>query len=384
MAGGILLSYLMGAWLPWDQLAWASAGFPALLLLFMIPLPESPVWLLSRGRIAEADKSLKWLHHQPRTQNENKLVEMKDTSLFTSKTTQEQVPSSEYLKGVFRIKELLCRPILIPFSLTFTLLIFQQVSGIDAIIFYTVSIFHSAGSKINDHFATIIVGLVQFVANILSLFIVDRAGRRPLLIASGALMCVALAALGTHFYLQKYSMGEGLGLLPLISLMVFMVGFSIGYCSIPFLLMGELIPEKQRSFLSSIAGSLNLGIMFIVIKTYHDLKNSIGEDGAFWLYSALCLCSCFFVYFLVPETKGKSLKEIEEFFKMPQIPKRINDEKNIEDQHTSEQNTESTAMENTTKTASTHGRTNITTKTQQNNKATSVSGTFSYGTVNEN
>jgi facilitated trehalose transporter len=379
MAGGILLSYLMGAWLPWDQLAWASAGFPVLFLVVMIPLPESPAWLLSRGRIADADKSLKWLHHQPRIQNENKLAEMKETSVFTSKTTQEQVSSSEYLKSEFRIKELLRRPVLIPFSLTFTLLIFQQVSGIDAIIFYTVSIFHSAGSEINDHLATIIVGLVQLVANILSLFIVDRAGRRPLLIASGALMCVALAALGTHFYLQKHSMGEGLGLLPLISLMVFMVGFSIGYCSIPFLLMGELIPEKQRSFLSSVAGSLNLGIMFIVIKTYHDLKNSIGEDGVFWLYSALSLCSCFFVHFLVPETKGKSLKEIEEFFELSEIPKRINDENNIEEQCASEENTNPTAMENTSKTVPTHGRTT----TQQNNKATAVAGTISYGTVQE-
>jgi facilitated trehalose transporter len=384
MAGGILLSYLMGAWLPWDQLAWASAGFPALLLVVLIPLPESPVWLFSRGHIADADKSLKWLHHQPRMQNESIPTEMKEITVVTPETTQQQLSSNEYSKNGFRMKELLRRPVLIPFSLTFTLLIFQQVSGIDAIIFYTVSIFHSAGSEINDHLATIIVGLVQLVANIFSLFLVDRAGRRPLLIASGALMCVALAALGTHFHLQKYNMGEGLGLLPLISLMIFMVGFSIGYCSIPFLLMGELIPEKQRSFLSSVAGSLNLGIMFIVIKTYHDLKNAIGEDGTFWLYSALCLSSCFFVYFLVPETKGKSLQEIEEFFELSEIRKRNCHKNNIEEEHAPEQNIKLTALEKTTKAVSTHGRTNITaTTTEQNNKTTAVVGNISYGTVHE-
>lgn len=385
MAGGILLSYLMGAWLTWDQLAWASAGFPALLLIVMIPLPESPAWLLSRGHTADADKSLKWLYHQPHTQNENIPVKLQQTPVFTSKTTQQEVSSKENSRSGFSIKELVHRPILIPFSLTFTLLIFQQVSGIDAIIFYTVSIFHSAGSQINDHLATILVGLVQLLANILSLFIVDRAGRRPLLIASGALMCVALAALGTHFHLQKYGMGEGLGMLPLISLMIFMVGFSIGYCSIPFLLLGELIPEKQRSFLSSVAGSLNLGIMFIVIKTYHDLKNSVGEAGAFWLYSALCLCSCFFVYFLVPETKGKSLKEIEEFFELSHIPKKkTNGRNNMEEKHASEQNTTDTAIEVTTETASTPGRTNITATTiQQNKKTTAVLDTICYGTVDE-
>jgi facilitated trehalose transporter len=170
-------------------------------------------------------------------------------------------------------------------------------------------------------------------------------------------MCVALAALGTHFHLQKYGMGEGLGMLPLISLMVFMVGFSIGYCSIPFLLMGELIPEKQRSFLSSIAGSLNLGIMFIVIKTYHDLKNSMGEDGVFWLYSAVCLCSCFFVYFLVPETKGKSLIEIEEFFELTQISKKDKNKNKEEKDHASEPNTATTRIEETTETPSTDATT---------------------------
>ncbi|PNF21989.1 Facilitated trehalose transporter Tret1-2-like protein [Cryptotermes secundus] len=372
MAGGILISYLMGAWLPWDQLAWASAGFPALLLVVMIPLPESPAWLLSRGHTADADKSLKWLHHQPHTPKENIPVELKEMPVFTSESTQHQVSSNENSRSGFSIKELFHLPILIPFSLTFTLLIFQQISGIDAIIFYTVSIFHSAGSQINDHLATVLVGLVQLLANILSLFLIDRAGRRPLLIASGAIMCVALAALGTHFHLQKHGMAEGLGLLPLISLMIFMIGFSIGYCSIPFLLMGELIPEKQRSFLSSVAGSLNLGIMFIVIKTYHDLKNSVGEAGAFWLYSTLCLCSCFFVYFLVPETKGRSLKEIEEFFELSQIPKKSNDRNNMEEKHASEQNTTDTAIEVTTKTTSTHGRTNVTATTIQQNKRTTV------------
>jgi hypothetical protein len=120
---------------------------------------------------------------------------------------------------------------------------------------------------------------------------------------------------------------------------VFIVGFSIGYCSIPFLLVGELIPEKLRSFLSSIAGSLNLGMMFVVIKTYHDFKNSMGEDATFWLYSSVCLCSCFFVYFLVPQTKGKTLTEIEEIFELTQKSKRNSKKNNEVKQQASETET---------------------------------------------
>ena len=76
MAGGILLSYIMGAWLAWNQLAWASAVFPALLFFVLIPLPESPVWLLSKGRTSDAQKALKWLHHQRQTPNDNIPVEL--------------------------------------------------------------------------------------------------------------------------------------------------------------------------------------------------------------------------------------------------------------------------------------------------------------------
>jgi len=373
MAGGILLSYTMGAWLPWNQLAWASAVFPALLLIVMIPLPESPTWLLSKGHISDAEKSLKWLHHSRRTPNDNIPVELRHRSVYaiTSETIQTTVSANKESGSGFSRKEFFRQPVLVPFALTFTLLIFQQVSGIDAIIFYTVSIFHSAGSEVDDHLATIYVGLVQLIATFLSLFIVDRAGRRPLLIASGALMCVALTALGTHFHLQKYDIYQSLGLLPLISLIVFVIGFSIGYCSIPFLLMGELIPEKQRSFLSSIAGSLNLGIMFVVIKTYHDLKNSVGEDGTFWLYSFLCLCSCLFVHFLVPETKGKSLAEIEEFFELMQESKRNSNKNKKGQQHTSESETAIRTTEGSSKIASTDTKSTVT-LTEQNENALSV------------
>nr|CAD7425867.1 unnamed protein product [Timema monikensis] len=321
MAGGILVSYLLGAWLPWNLLAWASAIFPALLFFVMIPLPESPAWLLSKDRTKDADEALKWLHHQPRSVTGTIRLEMQRPSIFTvdpELITAESLPPSEKTpdEDPYSLKELLRRPVLVPFVLSFTLLIFQQVSGIDSIIFYTVTIFKASGSSLNEHLATIIVGLVQLLANFFSLFLIDRSGRRPLLLASGALMCLSMMAMGTHFYLQVHSpeISKLLGLLPIISMIVFMIGFSVGYCSIPFLLMGELIPVKQRSLLSSVAGSLNLGTMFIVIKTYPLIEDWVGAYGAFWLYAALCLASCFFVLFLVPETKGKSLDEIEEYF----------------------------------------------------------------------
>lgn len=220
------------------------------------------------------------------------------------------------MKAIFR------RPVLIPFGITMALMLFQQLSGIDAIIFNTVSIFDEAGSSVEDHLAAILVGVVQLVANIGALFVVDRAGRRPLLLISGALMTISMAALGAYFHLKTYYQVDTLGALPLASLLVFMLGFSVGYCTLPYLLMGELLPELVRGPLSSVAGSVNLGIMFVVIKSYHDIKTVLGDDITYWIYGSLCLLSCFFVAFLVPETRGKSLDEIEEYYENKNIKRR--------------------------------------------------------------
>lgn len=102
-----------------------------------------------------------------------------------------------------------------------------------------------------------------------------------------------------------------------------MIGYSIGFGCIPYLLLGEIFPAKQRGLLSSIGGSFNLAVMFIVIKTYHPLEQVITTAGTFWIYSGLCLVGVVFVMAVVPETKGKDLESIEKLFEKK---KRFEDE----------------------------------------------------------
>lgn len=137
-----------------------------------------------------------------------------------------------------------------------------------------------SGSSIDGHLATILVGTVQLVSNVTSLLFVDKSGRKPLLITSGIIMCISNASMGIAFYLNQQG-NQSFGYLPLVSLIVFMIGFSVGFGCIPFLLMGEIFPSAQRSLLSSIAGSVNLGIMFVVIKTYHPLEEVRIRSGQF-------------------------------------------------------------------------------------------------------
>ncbi|KAJ0175691.1 hypothetical protein K1T71_008850 [Dendrolimus kikuchii] len=300
MSLGIVLSYLAGNWLYWRYLAFFSATFCVALFLVLIPLPESPVWILANG--GDPAPSIKWLHLSARA------------TAIVKEDSPEKSDVTEAIPSIFTRKVFFSSVVIKPLVIGFALLFFQQFSGIDAVIFFTVEIFESAGSSLDAMTATIVVGVVQLACNGVSTMLVDRAGRRPLLLISAAIMSVSMAAMGAAFFFQ-FEKESWLGYLPIGSLVVFMVGFSLGFGGLPFLLLGELFPTHYRSQLSAMASAVNLLSMFSVIKSYHALERVLTSAGTFWMYAIFCAIAFFFVLFCVPETKGKSLAEIEEHFR---------------------------------------------------------------------
>ncbi|XP_026315677.1 facilitated trehalose transporter Tret1-like isoform X2 [Hyposmocoma kahamanoa] len=256
MSLGIVLSYVAGNWLMWRYLAFFSAIFCAALFLTMLPLPESPVWLEAQG--VDASNSIKWLHLSARA-----TATVKDDD-------NEMNEKQEVRPSLFTRKVLFSSAVRKPLVVGFALLFFQQFSGIDAIIFFTVEIFQKAGSSLDAMTATIVVGVVQLLCNGVSTMLVDAAGRRPLLLLSAVVMCISMASMGCAFYFE-FEQDSWLGYLPIVSLVVFMMGFSIGFGGLPFLLLGELFPAYYRSQLSAMASGVNLISMFAVIKSYHAL-----------------------------------------------------------------------------------------------------------------
>ena len=136
--------------------------------------------------------------------------------------------------------------------------------------------------------------------------------------ASSALTSVSLAAMGTFFYFQRLWGEEtataNLGWLPLLSLIVFFVAFSCGLSNVPFIIMGEMFPSEFRVLLGTISSSFNMLCTFVVVHCFPDLLLSLGKDGTFYLFTAFTLFSIIFVYFFLPETKGKTLEEMEKLF----------------------------------------------------------------------
>lgn len=186
MSMGILFFYIMGSQMHWYWLAWIGVVVSSGLFLIILSLPESPVWLKAKKRYEEAAISATWL----------KLSDFQAKPLDVA----QNEPPKKYKS--FELKALCRRTVLIPLLIGLVLLMIQQLSGIDSVIFFTVEIFKTAGSSVNGHLASIIVGLVQLLSNISSLFVVDRFGRKPLLLASGVIMSISMGSMGWAFHLH--------------------------------------------------------------------------------------------------------------------------------------------------------------------------------------
>ncbi|KZS13711.1 Uncharacterized protein APZ42_021097 [Daphnia magna] len=305
LALGILVAYIIGAFVDWWVLAFILSMFPLMLFTGMIFMPETPVWLISHNREDDARKALQRLRGK-RTDIEAEFQRLKENQAKNSQ--QQEIQPRELLKG----------SVLKPLGISMGIMFFQQFTGINAMIFYTVSIFKSAGTTLDGRYATIIIGFVQLIATAGSGFLVDRFGRRFLLLSSAAIVSGALAAMGSFFYMQAQwgpaLATETLGWLPLLSLIVFFIAYSGGYANVPFILMGEMFPARYRSILGPLSSSFNLCCTFTVVRSFPLMQISMEKYGAFWFFMCCTLVGIVFVYFLLPETKGKTLDDIEKLF----------------------------------------------------------------------
>jgi len=201
------------------------------------------------------------------------------------------------------------------------LMLGQQFCGINAVMFYCVTIFQDSGSSLDPNVANIIVGGVMIVATVIAALVMDKAGRRLLLNISAAVMVVSIGALGAYFYiadtLGDTALATRIEMVPVASLSLFVFSFSIGFGPIPWLMMSELFAPEVKSLASSISASFNWTLAFICTKFFTNLVDLITEAGAFWAFGGFSVLTLIFCILFVPETKGKSLDDIQHLFRSP-------------------------------------------------------------------
>src|SRR5882757_7679700 len=193
------------------------------------------------------------------------------------------------------------------------LAIFQQITGINTVIYYAPKILQAAGfnSASGAILATAGVGVVNVGMTIVAMFLVDRAGRRPLLLVGIAGMIITLGMLGLGF---RYPSGQ-LAWIAVICLMGYVASFAISLGPIFWLLIAEIYPLKIRGLAEGTAATFNWASNLIVSLTFLTLVEKLGASSTFLLYALASVASWLFAYYFVPETKGRTLEQIEAFWR---------------------------------------------------------------------
>src|SRR6202051_1989941 len=265
----------------------------------MFFLPETPRWLIQRG------------HHEVAHRVLMRIRDVADVNIEIEeiKASLAQQPESGRWTDLLRRQ---VRPALV---VGLGLAVFQQITGINTVIYYAPKILQAAGfnSASGAILATAGVGVVNVGMTIIAMFLVDRAGRRPLLLVGIAGMIVTLGILGLSFRISNPS--GHLAWIAVICLMAYVASFAISLGPIFWLLIAEIYPLRIRGLAEGTAATFNWASNLIVSLTFLTLVEKLGASSTFLLYALASVASWFFAYYFVPETKNRTLEEIEAFWR---------------------------------------------------------------------
>ncbi|WP_286879167.1 sugar porter family MFS transporter [Methanoculleus sp. UBA413] len=289
-----------------------------ILLLGMYLMPRSPRWLVFINRPDDAAGVLQ------------KIRGTTDVSEELS-----GIVRSVREEGAGTWSDLVAPAVRLPLVLGVGLAVLQQATGINTVIYYAPTIFQFAGLEeaTASIAATVGIGIVNVLVTLVAIWLVDRAGRRPLLLWSVAGMGIAMLILGTGFALSNSSAGQmavSLGLVTAIGLIIYVASFAVGLGPIFWLIISEIYPLSVRGLAMSLATVTNWAANFIIAATFLSMVNLIGQSGVFLLYALVALFAWLFIFKLVPETKGMSLEQIEAYFRSRAHPRSGGEEKGVE------------------------------------------------------
>ena len=295
---GILVAYLVSWELShWGESSWrwmlAIAALPSIAFFFgLLAIPESPRWLLSHGRRSEGQRILARIFGPQAAQEQVQAVERAAAS---EEGSWDEVFSKDMRKRL---------------SVGMILALFSQITGINTVLYYGSIIIqeHFPGQSTSMALvANVIIGMVNLIFTIVAMIYLDRWGRRAILMVASGGMGMALTLLVLGLNLHTIS-----PILMLVSILLYVSFFALGMGPGPWLIMSEIFPTKVRGRAASIATSTLWSGTLVVTFTFLSLVKVLNLSGTFAIYGALSFVCFFYVWKMVPETKGRTLEQIQE------------------------------------------------------------------------
>ncbi len=277
------------------RLMFLSEVIPAALLLILVTLvPESPRWLIMRGREKDALQVLERINDPQGAQKEAEAIRTSFAQVVRSKLFTYGI--SVIVIGIL-------------------LSVFQQFIGINVVLYYAPEIFRNMGMETNAALAqTIIVGVINLSFTVLAIFTVDRFGRKPLMIIGSIGMAISMFTLGMAFYTHS------MGLVALLAMLCYVASFAMSWGPICWVLLSEIFPNAIRSQAMALAVAAQWIANYLVSWTFPMMDKSsyliehFNHGFAYWIYALMAILSALFMWRCVPETKGKSLEQMETLF----------------------------------------------------------------------
>lgn len=308
-AFGVLLVYLFG-WIMqdnWGTTAKICASFPCIgLLMIWIFMVESPSWLVSKNRLDEAKR------------NVCKLYDTKDCDEKIHEEIETLMTSAQRLnvdvKEKFSFKEFSRPTFFKPFLLISTFFFFQQFSGVFVIVFYAIDIVNEVKISVDPYLAICLIASMRVVGSVVVSIMSKKFGRRPLSLVSGAGMTLSMIAIAAYLIFVQENTITSLSWLPLILLIGYFFLSTLGFLTMPFAMAAEVFPSKVRGVATGLTTCIAYICNFVIVKIYPSMMKGMGNYKLFLFFGSVSLLGTVFVALCLPETKGKTLKEIEEYF----------------------------------------------------------------------
>lgn len=304
MIVGVLIAYCIVPFMPIWASSTVGAIFVAVQVISFLWMPDSPYWLLMKGRNDQAAKSLRWLRRRDNVEDE-----LAEIAAAVKRQQEERGRPQDLILVPSNRKALL---------IMFTLNTTQHFCGISVVLMNVQLILQESGSAVGPELSAILFGTCMLIASIAGSPFVDRFGRRALLISSSVLSSLFLGVLGAYF-LVKLKLGsealEDYKVIPLAAVLAYALAYKYGLGLVPIVSMGELFPTSVKAMGMTLA-DLTYTIMAIIsLKVYYVTVDLYGMHFPFLLFCACGILTATFVYFVVPETKGRTLEEIQMILK---------------------------------------------------------------------